>query len=77
MHSKLLECVGGADNAHFLPAALVPDELNAFEEDDAMTVAETLARQVEIYEATYGGDKVQYNFDAYALVEPAVAKRST
>ena len=77
MHSKLLECVGGADNTHFLPAALVPGELNAFEEDDAMTVAETLARQVEIYEATYGGDKVQYNFDAYAIVEPAVAKRST
>lgn len=78
MHSQLLKCVGGADNTHFLPVALVPEEpLEAFEEDIDMTVAQTLARQVEIYEETYGGDKAQYNFDACAFVEPPASKPST
>ena len=70
-HDKLVEAVGGISNVHFLAAALLPDEEDAFEEDDSLTVEQTINRQMELYKETYGGRDVQYGeFDEFEMVAP-------
>ena len=70
-HDKLVDAVGGISNVHFLAAALLPDEEDAFEEDDSLTVEQTINRQMELYKETYGGHDVQYGeFDEFEMVAP-------